>query len=172
MNLTVNHNSFTEALLFIDDPISANTHLKTESNFYGGQVGAGVIYTLPSPDNQLRIGISGNAAFGENTTDGTALGLYRCVPCGAGSPEFDFSLKRNFDESNFSAIYGGEAFASWTGGNIEIRLLATVEHMTNVPAFDVPFTPVQQPIRLIEDDLTNATVGVRVSYDLGSFDIR
>lgn len=41
-------------------------------------------------------------------------------------------------------------------------MFATVEHMTDVPAFDVPFTPVQQPIHLVEEDLTKATVGVRV----------
>jgi hypothetical protein len=89
-------------------------------------------------------------------------------PAAKPAPEFDFFLRRNFDESNFSAIFGSEAFLGWSSGRIEIQVFANVEHMTNVPAFSVPFTPVQQPIHLIEDDVTNATFGARFKIDLGS----
>ena len=168
-NLSQLHSSFSEALLFIDDPITAQTNLDLESNFFGGQVGAGVILRAPNPDSGLFGGVFGTAAFGGTETDATALGKYRCVACGAASPEFDFALKRNFDESNFSAIYGGEAFLGVSTGNVEFRVFVTVEHMTNVPAFSPLFTPAQQPIHLVDGDLTNATFGARVTItDLGA----
>jgi hypothetical protein len=167
-NLNVSHSSFTEALLFIDEPISADTRLETDSNFFGGQVGAGLIFRAPYPDSGLFGGISGTVALGQTSTDATTLGNYRCVPCGEASPEFDFALRRNFDKSDFSAIYGGEVFLGVSTGNIEFRVFATVEHMTNVPVFAVPFTPVQQPIHLVDDDVTNATFGAQFKIELGS----
>jgi hypothetical protein len=83
-----------------------------------------------------------------------------------GTSEEDLVLRRNFDESNFSAIYGGGGSLGVSSGNLTFEVFVTVEHMTNVPVFAVPFTPEQQPIHLKEDDLTNATVGGRVSVDL------
>jgi hypothetical protein len=167
-NLNVSHSSFTEALLFIDDPIRAETNLETDANFFGGQIGAGLTFRAPYPNSGLFGGISGTIAFGETSTDARAGAHYICVPCGAASPEFDFLLRKNFDESNFSAIYGGEAFLGVSTGRIQFQVFANIEHMTDVPAFDVPFSPAQQPIRLVEDDVTNATFGARFKIELGS----
>jgi hypothetical protein len=160
------YDSFTEALLFIDDPITAQQNFDIDATFVGGQIGGGLIYRLPIPDNAIHVGIFGTAAFGQNNADATALGKYHADPLCPASPECDFSQKLNFDESNFSAIYGGKAVFGVSTGKVRFEAFVTVEQWTDAPAFSQVFTPDQQPIHLIKDDLTAIAAGLNVTFEL------
>lgn len=152
--------SFTEATLFIDEPITAKQNLNIDATFVGGEIGGGVIYRFP--DNPIHIGIFGTAAFGENSVDATAIGKYHAEPLGPASPEFDFAQKLNFDESNSSAIYGVKGVAGVSTGNLTFEAFVTFEQWTDAPAFSQLFTPPQQPIHVIERDINTTTFGLRL----------
>jgi hypothetical protein len=81
------------------------------------------------------------------------------------SPEFDVSLQRGFNDSRFSVIVGGSVHLGYQfNANAGLFVKGTVEHMTDVPFFQVPTTPAEQPVFIDHGSSTNASVmaGIRV----------
>ena len=82
-----------------------------------------------------------------------------CGPCGVASPEYNVSLQRDFNDSRFSVIIGGSAHLNYQfNPNVGVFIKGTVEHMTNVPFFQVPTTPTEQPISIDYGHSTTASI--------------
>jgi hypothetical protein len=155
------------------DEVSARTNLNQDSNFIGGQIGAIVTYNargshdVRSEQSGVFGDVNGYVALGGLDTSVNARQRNHCGACGKASSEFNVLFDTNFDQTNFSAIFGGGAGYRFNGG-IEIRIFANVDEMTNVPIVRVPTTPSQQPWELGEGEPTNVTVGGSVLVPIGS----
>jgi hypothetical protein len=163
-NLSIDHTMSSELLGFND--VFARTNLNQDSNFYGGQIATSLNY------NARGTGFFGDlnayVALGALDTSVNARQGNHCGACGEASPEFNVLFDTNFDQTNFSAIFGGGADVGYRfNGGIDLKFFVNVDEMTNVPFVRVPITPPQQPWKLDEDNLTNVTVGGRVVVPIG-----
>jgi hypothetical protein len=151
-----------------------NSHigLDQSSNFFGAQFGVGLISRPPGPQGGFVGGIHAFVAPGILSTSLTANQVSHCGPCGIASPEFDVSLQRDFNDSRFSVIVGGTVHLGYQfSPNVGVFVKGTVEHMTDVPFFQVPTTPAEQPIFVDHGTVTNASAmaGFRVAFDPQAF---
>ena len=161
-HLNLSQTTDQQSLTFAD--LNSRIDLDQNSNFVGARFGIGVSI-LPSGSQPGFIG--GVDAFispGVLFTSGTATQNSNCGPCGIGSPEFNVSLREDFSNSHFSVIVGGSAHVGYRfGPSATLSLFGSVEHMTEVPFFNVPTTPTLQPINLDgRDSVTIAMVGGRL----------
>ena len=169
-NFDVSHTIDQQSLFFPD--LNSHIGLDQSSNFFGAQFGVGLISRPPGPQGGFVGGIHAFVAPGVLSTSLTANQVSHCGPCGIASPEFDVSLQRGFNDSRFSVIVGGSVHLGYQfSPNVGVFVKGTVEHMTDVPFFQVPTTPAEQPIFVDHGTVTNASAmaGFRVAFDPQAF---
>lgn len=166
-NLHVSHSTDQQSLTFPD--LNSRIELDQDSNFIGAQFGLGFTTSPPGSQPGFVAGIDAFVAPGVLFTSATAHQISNCGPCGGASPEFNVQLQRDFSSSHFSVIVGGSVNVGYRfNPNTELSLSGTVEHMTGVPFFDVPTTPIQQPISLGRDSVTNLAIFASLKIAFGA----
>jgi hypothetical protein len=164
-NFNLSHTIDQQSLFFPD--LNTQIGLDQSSNFFGAQFGAGLVSRPPGPEGGFVGGIHAFVAPGILSTSGTAKQFSHCGPCGVQSPEFDVSLQRGFNDSRFSVIAGGSVHLGYQfNANAGVFVKGTVEHMTDVPFFQVPTTPAEQPVFVDYGSSTNLSfvAGLRVRF--------
>jgi hypothetical protein len=162
-NFDLSHTIDQQSLFFPD--LHSQIGLNQNSNFFGAQFGVGLLSRPPGPQGGFVGGIHAFVAPGILSTEATANQFSHCGPCGVQSPEFDVSLQRGFNDSRFAVIVGGTVHLGYQfHANAGVFVKGTVEHMTDVPFFQVPTTPAEQPIYIDHGAVTNASfmTGIRV----------
>jgi hypothetical protein len=162
-NFDLSHTIDQQSLFFPD--LHSQIGLDQSSNFYGVQFGVGLLSRPPGPQGGFVGGVHAFVAPGILSTSATAKQSSHCGPCGIASPEYDVSLQRGFNDSRFSVIVGGTVHLGYQfNSNVGVFVKGTVEHMTDVPFFQVPTTPVEQPVFVDHGAATNASfmTGIRV----------
>ena len=165
-NFDLSHTIDQQSLFFPD--LHSQIGLDQSSNFFGAQFGVGLLSRPPRPQGGFVGGIHAFVAPGVLSTSATANQFSHCGPCGIASPEYDVSLQRGFNDSRFSVIVGGTVHLGYQfNASTGMFVKGTVEHMTDVPFFQVPTTPVEQPIFIDYGASTNASVmaGFRFVFD-------
>jgi len=156
-NFDQSHTIDQQSLFFPD--LHSQIGLDQSSNFFGAQFGVGLLSRPPGPQGGFVGGIHAFVALGLLSTSATAKQFSHCGPCGIAGPEYNVSLQRGFDDSRFAVIVGGSVHLGYQfGGGTGLFVKGTVEHMTNVPFFQVPTTPTEQPISIDHGTSTNASV--------------
>jgi hypothetical protein len=135
-----------QSLTFAD--LSSVTNLDATSDFLAPSFGVGLRAIPTGPEGPFG-SVRGMVAPGVLWTDASASQFSQCGPCGAGSPERDVSLRRDFDDSKFSVIAGVSAEIGYQfNPNLKLSVLGSYEYMSHVPVLDIPITPTEQPVRL------------------------
>jgi hypothetical protein len=89
------------------DDLFMNTRINQDTNFFGPKFGL-TIDNTPPPRGGFTYGASGSISLLGSDTSANVRSLVNCGPCGAGSPDFDVTLRANLDDATFSvAVDGG-----------------------------------------------------------------
>jgi hypothetical protein len=142
-----------------------NTNIGQDTDFYGPQFGISA-EGRPPAGSGFTYRASASITFFASDTSAGVRSLVDCAVCPL-PDDHKINLVANLDDNDSSMAFTAEAHVGYRfGQRLEVSAFASVTHMTDVPVVLVPVSP-EETLALGEDDLDSATVGLRVTYDLG-----
>jgi hypothetical protein len=145
--------------------VGMNTNIGQDTDFYGPQFGISA-EGRPPAGSGFTYGASASITFFASDTSAGVRSLVDCAVCPL-PDDHKINLVANLDDNDSSMAFTAEAHVGYRfGQRLEVSAIARVTHMTDVPVVLVPVSP-EETLALGEDDLDSATVGLRVTYDLG-----
>lgn len=138
-----------------------------DSDLFGVQFGLDV-ENRPFQGSGFVYGASGSVSFLASQTDGNVRAFVDCPQCPLADDQ-NFTLRTSLDDGISSVALDAEAHVGYKFGEaVTINIFGSVTHFTDMPVVHLPISPLDD-LRVDEDDLTNATVGVKVDVDLDVF---
>lgn len=161
--MNTEHNISQQSLTFTD--LNSAIGLGINSHFIAPNFTVGFEVVQPLPSGPF----AGGAFFfapGALISDANATQTSRCGPCGGASPEFNLVLQRNFNDTSFAFMTGVNGFVGYRlSPHLKVQAEGSINYLSHVPSLAVPTSPVDQPIRFVNDSLLSYSVGGRLVFD-------
>ncbi len=161
--MNTEHNISQQSLTFAD--LNSAIGLGINSHFIAPNFAVGFEAVQPLPSGAF----AGGALFfapGALISDASATQTSRCGPCGGASPEFNVVLRRNFNDTSFAFMTGVNGFVGYRfSPHLKVQAEGSINYLSDVASLAVPTSPVDQPIRIVNDSLLSYSVGGRLVFD-------